>query len=417
MSPKDYLDDNLEALLKSTEPQLRMPPNRKAEILNELLAQPVPSAGGRMRHLKWYGSAIAALIALVVVGSYLLRGSSSVVFAEVLEGLQERGYTFTYWSVQDDGDLQMMGRGMVLQPRLVRWDMPDGQFQGLAIVFDGSNHTARWVTTSGKDFGEVELPKEMREPSDQFLLFRPVERLWDIVDGTEEQLGVETRDGVEVAGYRVEESFEIKGQRGLFVYTIWADTATSLPHEVSIATVDPNGQQEGEVTVLREFDFDAAIDETLFGLGEEPAVEDINDGLFVVQPGVGMGDLLLGGPDSRIVEVLGEPEFKMGDQIYQYAGFAVVARDGKVYSFQCGDAKGPGSRHWEQCRCRTAEGIGIGSSEEDIRETYGEPSRRRTSQEGVTIVHKEQNMAFFLKDNEVYFMSFNEPRNLKPGVD
>jgi len=417
VNKKDHLDTNLEALLKSTEPQLRLPADRKADILARLLTQPTPSAGGRMRQLKWFGSAVAALVTLVVVGSYLLRGSSSVAFAEVLEGLQERGYTFTYWSQQETGELQKMGRGMVLQPGLVRWDMPDGQFQGLALVFDGSNHTVRWVTTAGKDLGTVEIPEEMQEPSDQFLLFRPVERLWDIVDGTEKTLGTETRDEIEVAGYRVEQLFEINEQRCWFIYTIWANTATGLPHEVSIATVDFHGQQEGEVTVLRDFDFDAAIDETLFGLGPEPAVEDVNDSRFVVQPGVGMGDLLLGSPDSRIVEVLGEPEFKMGDQIYQYAGFAVIAREGRVYSFQCGDAKGPGSRHWEQCRCRTAEGIGIGSSEQDILKAYGEPAIRRPKQDSLVMFYRQQNKTFWLKNDEVYSMSFGIVRGTKTNKE
>jgi hypothetical protein len=411
MNKKNHLDTNLEALLTSTEPQLRLPADRKAEILARLLAPPASSAGGHMRKLKWFGSAAAALLALVIGGLYLIQGSNSVAFAEVLESLQKRGYTFTTWSRQDDGELQKTGRGMVLQPGLVRWDMPAGQFQDLALVVDSASHTVRWVTKTGKDLGTVEMPAEMQGPSDQFLLFRPVEKLWGIVDGTEESLGAATKEGVEVTGYRVEEPFEIAGQKGSFIYTIWANTATGLPHEVGIATVDPNGT--ADIMVLREFDFEAAIDETLFGLGPEPAVEDVNDSLFVVRPNVGMGDLLLGGPDSMIVEVLGEPEFKMGDQIYQYAGFVVAAREGKVYSFQCGDAKGPGSRHWKECRCRTVEGIGIGSSEQDILKTYGAPAMRPPEPDKLVMVYRQQNMAFFLRNDEVYFMSFGIARDTK----
>ncbi len=414
MNEKDYLDTNLDALLKSTEPQLRMPEDYRAETLTKLLASQTDSKGGLMRQFKWFGLAAAVLVlGLVIGGLYLVQSSGGVAFAEVLEGLQKRGYAFTYWIRQDNGELEKMGNGMVLQPGLVRWDMPDESFQGLALVVDGLNHTMRWVTKAGKDLGAIDIPDEMQEPSDQFLLFRPVENLWGIMDGTEEALGIERRDGLEVTGYRVEQSFEIKGQTGLFIYTIWANTATGLPHEVNIATVDPNGQRNDDVTVLRDFDFDAAVDETLFGLGPEPAVEESDESLFVVRPGLGMGDLLLDDPDSRIVEVLGEPEFKMGEQIYQYAGFAVIAREGKVYSFQCGDAKGPGSRHWEECRCRTEEGIGIGSSEQDILEVYGEPSMRRKGQEDLSVVYRNLGMAFLLRDNGVYFMSFGKPRDAK----
>lgn len=414
MSKKDYLDTNLDALLKSTEPQLHMPEHYRAETLTRLLASQTASTGGRMRQFKWFGLAAAVLLlGLVIGGLFLLRSSGGVAFAEVLEGLQKRGYAFTYWSRQESGELQKMGRGMVLQPGLVRWDMPGDQFQGLALVADGLNHTMRWVTKTGKDLGAVDVPEEMQEPSDQFLLFRPVENLWGIVDGTQEALGAEQKDGLEVAGYRVEQPFEIKGQKGLFIYAIWANTATGLPHEVNIAIVDPNGQQEDDTTVLRDFDFDAAIDETLFGLGPEPVVEDSDDSLFVVRPGVGMGDLLLGDADSRIVEVLGEPEFKMGDQIYQYAGFAVIAREGKVYSFQCGDAKGPGSRHWEECRCRTEEGIGIGSAEQDILEAYGEPSMRPPSKDKTVLFYRSTAASFMLRDDKVFFMSFGKPRDAK----
>ena len=411
MNKKDTLDRNLKALIESTEPQLRLPEDQKAEILARLLTPPAASTGGHMRQLKWFGLAAAALLTLAIGGLYLIQGSSSVAFAEILESLQKRGYTFTTWSRQDDGELQEMGRGMVLQPGLVRWNMPAGQFQDLALVVDSANHTVRWVTKTGKDLGAVEMPAEMQEPSDQFLLFRPVEKLWGIVDGTEESLGTTTKEGVEVTGYRVEEPFEIAGQKGSFIYTIWANTASGMPHEVGIATVDPNGRKD--ITVLRDFDFDAAIDETLFGLGPEPVVEDVNDSRFVVRPGVGMGDLLLGDPDGRIVEVLGQPEFKMGDQIYQYAGFAVIAREGKVYSLQCGDAKGPGSRHWEQCRCRTVEGIGIGSSEEDIFNTYGEPTIRRTEQDSLVMFYRQQNKTFWLKNDEIYSMSFGIARDTK----
>jgi len=367
-----------------------------------------------MRQFKWLGLAAAVLLlGLVIGGLFLLRSSGGVAFAEVLEGLQKRGYAFTYWSRQDSGELQKMGNGMVLQPGLVRWDMPGESFQGLALVVDGLSHTMRWVTKAGKDLGAVDVPEEMQESGEQFLLFRPVENLWGIVDGTQEALGTERRDGLEVTGYRVEQPFEIEGQDGAFIYTIWANTATGLPHEVNIAIVDPNGQREDDVTVLRDFDFDAAIDETLFGLGPEPIVEDSDDSLFVVRPGVGMGDLLLGDADSSIVEVLGDPDFKMGDQIYQYAGFAVIAREGKVYSFQCGDAKGPGSRHWEECPCRTEEGIGIGSSEQDILEAYGEPNMRPPSQDKTVLFYRSTGTSFMLRENEVFFMAFQKPRDAK----
>ena len=110
---------------------------------------------------------------------------------------------------------------------------------------------------------------------------------------------------------------------------------------------------------------------------------------------------------------LGKPDFMMGDWLYQYTGLAVVVREGTVYSFQGGDAKGPETRHAQQCRLRTAEGIGMGSSEQEIVEVYGEPTRRTTRQGDVSMVYRSQGMGFTLRGDKVYLMSFGIPKERK----
>lgn len=415
MKERDYLDQNIRELLKSAEPQLRMPADRKAEVLDQLLQEAKMSTEYKRAGIPWIKWALAATILLAVVLGICLMDKSGVAFADILQNLQQRGYTFTYWGTQEDGELKKIARGMVLQPGLIRWDMPDDQWKGLAIVADAINHKMRWVTTAGKDLGEVQMPEEVREDPNfydraQNFMIEPVGDLWGLVDGTEEVLGESTRDGVDVIGYRVKKTFEFRGQKGTFIYTIWANASTAMPHEVMIEVRDPTGEEEGCDIVLRDFDFDADIDESLFGLGPASEPEAIDEDLYIIRPAEGMGQLLFGADQARIEEILGPPDFMVGEGLYQYTGLVVVAREGEVYSFQCGDANGPGTRHAEQCPCRTAEGIGMGSSEQEIIAAYSEPTRRALRQEDLTIGYRTKGMGFLLRDDKVYFMSFGIPR-------
>lgn len=418
MKKRDYLDHNLKELLTSTKPCLHMPADRKADVLSRLLQKAATSTEDERASMSWIKWAVAAMVLLAVVFSICFLDKSGVAFADILKNLQQRGYTFTYWSRQEDGELKEMGRGMVLQPGLIRWDIPHDQWEGLAIVVDAINHKTRWVTTTGKDLGEAQMPKEAqndpnRYQSQQNFLLSPVETLWELIDGTEQSLGRTTKDDIEVIGYRVEKTLEVLNQKAAFIYTIWANVSTGLPYEVTMEVKDLTGENGDFVILLRDFNFDAAVDESLFGLNSNQEPEDVNDALFIVHPGVGMGELHLGDPSDKVTKILGKPDFMIGEGLYQYTGLVVVAREGKVYSFQGGDANGPGTRHAQQCRLRTAEGVGMGSSEQEIVEVYGEPTRRTIQQGDVHIGYRSKGMGFILRDNKVYLMSFGNPRQKK----
>ncbi|MHC4241190.1 MAG: LolA family protein [Planctomycetota bacterium] len=418
MKRQDYLDHNLNELFKYTELKLHMPADRKADALNRLLQQAETPTEYERASVSWIKWAAAAMVMLaVILGSISLMDKSGVAFADILDNLQLRGYTFTYWSKHGEGELKKIGRGMVLQPGLIRWDMPEDQVRGLAIVVDAINHKMRWVTTSGKDLGETETSKEVQDPnlyqSPQNFLLNPVETLWGLVDGTEQSLGEATKDGTEVIGYRVEKVLEALKTKGPVIYTIWANASTALPYEVTMEIKDFRGENEDYILLLRDFDFDAEIDESLFGLGPAPEPDDTDEDQFIIQPGVGIGELHFGDSNDKVIKVLGKPDFMMGDWLYQYTGLAVVTREGKVYSFQGGDAKGPGTRHVQQCRLRTAEGIGMDSSEQEIVEVYGEPTRRTTRKGDISIVYRNKGMGFTLRDDKVYLMSFSLPKEQK----
>lgn len=151
----------------------------------------------------------------------------------------------------------------------------------------------------------------------------------------------------------------------------------------------------------------------MFGLGPVEPVQPPNDGRLEIKPLVGLGSLTLGDTPDKIELALGKPDFKIGDDIYQYAGFVVTVRDEKVYSIQCGDATASDTRFVRDCFCKTPEGLGMGASEQDIKAVFGEPDRRIENQpiEGsFVILYRSKGLAFGLHDNKVHYISIQLPR-------
>ncbi len=386
-----------------------MPGEAKEAVLKVLLKEAVRPSGGSIMKASWTKLAIAAMIIGCVTLGMLWMSPSSSAFAQVLEHFQERGYRFTYWHQDPNGNLQGMGRAMALQPGLLRWDMPGDQWQGLALVIDTIHDETRWVTLEGKKLGTVEVPEFVS--SDINIFSKPIETLWNLADGNEIPLGDDIMDGVKVTGFRVGKTLEHKGQTAQIMYSIWANTVTGVPHEVHMEIEAPTGEKD--VTVFKEFDFDTTLDETLFGLGPEIPVEEPSDGRFVIKPLIGMGELRLGDAADRIETILGKPDFKMGDDIYQYAGFVVSARDGRVYTIMCGDATGADTRFVRNCFCKTVEGIGMGSTGQDIRTAYGEPDRKVDNHPlkgGLAFAYRAKGVVFGLYDNKVHFIQIQTPR-------
>jgi hypothetical protein len=295
--------------------------------------------------------------------------------------------------------------------------MPEDQARGLAIVVDAINHKMRWVTTSGKDLGEVETSKEVQDPnlyqSQQNFLLGPVETLWGLVDGTEQSLGEATKDGTKVIGYRVEKVLEVFNTKDPVIYTIWANASTALPHEVTMEVKDFRGENEDYILLLRDFDFDVEIDESLFGLGPAPESENADEDELIIQPGVGIGELHLGDPSDKVTKILGKPDFIMGDSLHQYTGLVVVIREGKVYALHCGDGNKPDSRHVTGCKIRTKEGIGMGSTGQDVINAYGQPDDKRDVKilkGGSRWLYRSTATIFGLYDGKVHYMIFQQPK-------
>ncbi|MHC4214775.1 MAG: LolA family protein [Planctomycetota bacterium] len=350
--------------------------------------------------------AIAAVVALIVLlGISQLLGpstSTGVAFAEVIDNFRRSGYTFTY-RVEHQGTTNGSGSAMILEPGLKRMSFDSGHLSGLAIVTDSIKDKMYWVNRNGQIIGDDQIP----ETGGFDFSMEPVDSLWNLRDGTEQSLGVKELDGIQVEGFRVRE--RLKKRELDQIIDVWADIETSLPVEVEISVETPSGQESDTMIVFSNFEFDVEIDPSLFGMTESEDTTPAESTALMVYPGKGIGELDFGMDAKQIKRVLGEPDFKMGDNIFQYPGLAIAtSQTGQVRNITCGDLGKHNSPHVRLCKYRTAEGIGMGSSESDITTAYGKPSARRADEGGkVRLVYRNLGAGFFLHNNSLHAMSFS----------
>ena len=91
---------------------------------------------------------------------------------------------------------------------------------------------------------------------------KPVENLWNLRDGTEEQLGEKEIDGQHVTGFRVSQEDEF------FEYeiTIWADFDSGVPFLVELLAKPLDESNLSIKWMMKNFDLDIELDEGLFSL-------------------------------------------------------------------------------------------------------------------------------------------------------
>lgn len=133
---------------------------------------------------------------------------------------------------------------------------------------------------------------------------------------------------------------------------------------------------------------------------------------FIVEPGVGIGEVHFGDRLDKAKQIMGKPTFQQ-ENVLQYSGLAITARDGNVLMIACGDMNKPDSKHVKECPYKTTEGIGMGSSMQEVIQAYGEPVRKRVNRVipgAVTIGYSAKGMSIGLHNDKVYFMTFQKPR-------
>jgi len=95
----------------------------------------------------------------------------------------------------------------------------------------------------------------------------------------------------------------------------------------------------------------------------------VSDDALLITPRVSVGEVKAGMTEDEVIAALGQPDRQQGDVLIYDAqfGFSVVCNRQKIVrAVHCG---GPVS-----FKCRTKEGIGVGSSKDELIKAYGQPA-------------------------------------------
>ncbi|MCD6393676.1 MAG: hypothetical protein J7M40_09230, partial [Planctomycetes bacterium] len=137
--------------------------------------------------------------------------------------------------------------------------------------------------------------------------------------------------------------------------------------------------------------------------GQSPTSSVSSDDLLI-RPGIGVGGVEFGMTVDQMKDILGKPDVAATGISYMYKslGIEIVARDGQIISaISCGNPNSVDTavvKALEKaCKFKTAEGVGIGSTEARITDAFGPPTRRS----GNRLLYKEKGMAFTLADDKV----------------
>ena len=134
---------------------------------------------------------------------------------------------------------------------------------------------------------------------------------------------------------------------------------------------------------------------------DQPTNEASHD--LLIRPGIGVGKVQFGMTVQQMKDVLGKPDVASTGISYMYTslGIEIVARDDVVSHIYCGNPHGKSlpivKTMEESCKFKTAEGLGIDSTESQIVKAFGQPTKRKGNQ----LFYKDKRTAFFLSDDKV----------------
>ena len=128
---------------------------------------------------------------------------------------------------------------------------------------------------------------------------------------------------------------------------------------------------------------------------------------LTIEPNMAVGPVRAGMRIQDLTTQLGEPERRTANAWeYTHLGFAAMpGPDGIVHVVMCGDVTGLGGPLVKAFTGRTKEGIGLGSTREELLKAYGEPSSIEKFRGGTeSIRYDSLGITFTLEAGKVYHM-------------
>ena len=139
---------------------------------------------------------------------------------------------------------------------------------------------------------------------------------------------------------------------------------------------------------------------------------------ILIEPNVAVGKVRAGMRTEDVIKQLGEPQRRTANAIeYTSLGFAVMpGPDGVVQVVMCGDVTGLSGPLVKAFTGRTKEGIGLGSTREDLLKAYGDPtSAEKLRGNAESVRYDPLGITFNLEGGKVYHMIVRLGGNQRPG--
>jgi outer membrane lipoprotein-sorting protein len=229
------------ALAKSTKNQDAVP-MRCPSIWRTIMKNPVTKI-----------AAAAVIIIAVLIGTYYFGDSVNIAgtaYAEVVERLQN-ARTMTYIVESTTGIESMPSMTMEIafkEPGYMRMAMTGGYVS----IIDSIQGKGLTILPPKKQFIEIEMSNLQNDPAQQNI--NVIEKLRNLPERADEELGTSEIDGQEVQGFRITEE-------GL-INTVWIDMQTKELVLVEMEFVNAPGMSG----TMSDFQFDMELDDSLFNL-------------------------------------------------------------------------------------------------------------------------------------------------------
>jgi hypothetical protein len=133
---------------------------------------------------------------------------------------------------------------------------------------------------------------------------------------------------------------------------------------------------------------------------------------MLIEPNVAVGKIQAGMRTNDVIKVFGEPQRCTANALeYTSLGFAVMpSPDGVVQIVMCGDVTGLDGPLVKAFNGRTKEGIGLGSSRDDLVKSFGQPTlAEKLVGTAESMRYDPLGITFTLQSGKVYHMIVRLP--------
>jgi hypothetical protein len=210
------------------------------------------------------GIILVGIIATVVKFWGDSNGVAGVAFGEVLSRMRNSSYTFDV-TVTDKGRFNGPVEAMICEPGVLRLDNP-GALGGISLIMDLTTNDLLVLyheqKIAAKEIPDADIEDMSEEPEPLAMFAGPIERLWNLQDGTEESLGERRIDGRPAVGFEVRQ----EGGGVSSDIIVWAYKETGNPLRVELTLYNQEDDSEPTTITMSDFNLDAQLDEGLFSL-------------------------------------------------------------------------------------------------------------------------------------------------------